>query len=47
MTHWGYALLIVYVALGVSAVRWRKAGRLASLVTVLGIAYAFHNYGVF
>lgn len=46
MSHWGYALLGAYVALGLSSVRWRKAGHLASLLTVGGVAYAFHTYGV-
>jgi hypothetical protein len=45
MSKWGYALLIAFVALGVCPVPWRKAGRLASLLAVAGIAYAFHHAG--
>jgi hypothetical protein len=45
MTHWGYALLAAYVALGLCPIGWRKAGRLAALVTVGGIAVALHSYG--
>lgn len=46
MSHWGYGLLISYTGLGLSSIRWRKAGRLAVLLTVGGIAYAIHSYGV-
>jgi len=46
MTHWGYGLLAAYVALGVSPINWRKAGRIASLLTVGGMAVALHSYGV-
>jgi hypothetical protein len=45
MSHWGYGLLAAYVVLGLSAARWRKAGRLAAVLTVGGLAYAFHSYG--
>jgi hypothetical protein len=45
MTHWGYAMLVTFVALGLSPVSWRKAGRLASMVTVALIAYALYSYG--
>jgi hypothetical protein len=45
MTHWGYALIALYVALGVSRISWRKAGRLAALSTVGVVAYALHTYG--
>jgi hypothetical protein len=45
VSKWGYGLLIAYVALGLSSLRWYKAMRLASLITVLGIAYAIHSYG--
>lgn len=44
MSKWGYALLIAYVALGLSSLRWYKAMRLASLLTIAGIAYAIHSY---
>jgi hypothetical protein len=47
MTHWGYALLVLFVALGLSRISWRKAGRLASAITLAAMAYAFHTYGVF
>ncbi len=46
MTKWGYALLLLFVGLGLSPVSWRKAGRLATMLTVAVIAYAFHSYGV-
>lgn len=45
MSHWGLGLLTAYVALGVSSLRWRKVGRLAAVLTVGGLAYAFHTYG--
>jgi hypothetical protein len=44
LTHWGYGLVIVVVALAVSPVGWRKAGRLATMLIVLGLVYAFHSY---
>jgi Flp pilus assembly pilin Flp len=43
VSKWGYGLLIAFVALGVCPVPWRKAGRLASLLSVAVIAYAFHH----
>lgn len=46
MTKWGYALLIVFVALGLSPVSWRKAGRLATMIALVAMGYAFHSYGV-
>lgn len=45
MTHWGYALLAVFVVLGLSPVSWRKAGRLATMISVAVVAYALHSYG--
>lgn len=45
MTHWGYALLIIFVGLGVSQVGWRKAGRVASMLAFVIMAYAFYSYG--
>lgn len=45
MTHWGMALLAAYVVLACSGLGWRKAGRLAALLTVLALVYAFHSYG--
>jgi hypothetical protein len=44
MSHWGYALLVTYTVLGLSSLRWRKAGRVAAVVTVGALAYAFHSY---
>jgi hypothetical protein len=44
MTKWGYGLLAIYLVLAVSPVGWRKAGQLATLMTVLVMAYAFHAY---
>ncbi len=46
MSQWGYALLAVFVALGVSPIGIEKAIRIAALLTVGGIAYAFYAYGV-
>jgi hypothetical protein len=46
VTHWGYALLVTFVALGVSRVSWRKAGRLATGIALAVMAYALHSYGV-
>lgn len=45
MTNWGYALLAVFVILGLSPASWRKAGRLATLITLAVMTYAFHSYG--
>jgi hypothetical protein len=45
MTHWGYALLIIFVGFGVSRVGWRKSGRLAAMLAVAIMAYAFYSYG--
>jgi hypothetical protein len=45
MTHWGFGLLAVYVALGLSRTSWRKAGRIATLATAGIVAYALHTYG--
>lgn len=45
MSHWGFGLLAAYIVLGLSSVRWRKAGRVAALLTVGVLAYAFHSYG--
>jgi hypothetical protein len=47
MTKWGYALLLTFLALGVSGVSWRKAGRLATGITLAAMAYALYSYGVF
>lgn len=45
MTKWGYTLLIIFVGIGVSRVGWRKGGRLAAMLTVLTMVYAFYSYG--
>ncbi len=44
MTKWGYALLVAFVILGASPIGWRKAGRVAALLTLLALSYAFHSY---
>jgi hypothetical protein len=38
-------LLGAYVALGVSRLTWRKAGRLAVLLTAVVLAGVFASYG--
>jgi hypothetical protein len=45
MTHWGFALLILYVALGTSRMTWRNAGRAAVLATAAALIVAFAGYG--
>ena len=46
MTAWGFLLLALYVGLGLSGrLTWRKAGRLAAVVTALVIVMAFASYG--
>jgi hypothetical protein len=45
MSKWGYALLIGYAALGLCSLRWYKAMRLGTLMTIALIAYAVHSYG--
>lgn len=45
MTKWGYGLLTIFVVLGLIPTGWRKAGRLASLITLVVTAYALHSYG--
>jgi hypothetical protein len=44
MSHWGYALLLIFIGLGVSRVGWRKGGRLASMLAVAVMVYAFYSY---
>lgn len=46
MTKWGYGLLFAFVAIGLSGVSWRKAGRLSTMLVLVAMAYAFHSYGV-
>jgi hypothetical protein len=45
MTKWGYALLVLFVALGLSPLGQRKARHVTLIVTLLVLAYAFHSYG--
>ncbi len=45
MSSWGYGLLFVYVVLGISPIGMKKAMRIAGLVTLAGLTYAFHSYG--
>lgn len=45
MTHWGYFLLIVAVALGLGAMAERKVMRVIGGLTVVSLLYAFHTYG--
>ena len=44
MTQWGMLLLCVYIALGLSRVSWRTAGRLALALTVVVIGTAIISY---
>jgi hypothetical protein len=44
MTQWGMLLLCVYIALGLSRVSWRNAGRLAFVLTVVVIGAAIIGY---
>jgi hypothetical protein len=45
MTQWGFFLLCVYVALGVSRMSWRKAGTAAAMMTAIIMAAVFASYG--
>jgi hypothetical protein len=45
MTRWGFALLFVYVALGLSPTPWRKAGRLAVLLTLAVLGFVMAKTG--
>jgi hypothetical protein len=45
VSGWGYGLLAVFVVLGLSPVGVKKAMRIAGLVTLAGLIYAFHSYG--
>jgi hypothetical protein len=45
VTGWGFALLIVFVALGTSRFTWRNAGRAALLVTAGVMIAVFAGYG--
>jgi hypothetical protein len=45
MPHWGYILLSIDIALGLSSITWRKAGTLAAVLAVGIVAYTFVSYG--
>ena len=46
MTNWGYMLLVLFVALGLTGrLTWRKASRLAVIATAVLMVAAFANYG--
>jgi hypothetical protein len=46
MTNWGYLLLAAFVALGLTErTTWRKASRLAVIVTALLMLAVFADYG--
>jgi hypothetical protein len=46
MTQWGLALLVAYIALGLSnKLTWRKAGRVAALSTAVVLIGVFASYG--
>ena len=46
MTNWGYLLLVGFVALGLTErTTWRKASRLAIILSALVMVAVFANYG--
>ena len=45
MPHWGYLLLVIYLALGLSSITWRKAGQIAMLLTLVVVVYSIASYG--
>ena len=45
MTHWGYFLLIVFIALGLGPAAERKAMKVVAGLTAVCLVYAFHTYG--
>jgi hypothetical protein len=45
VSSWGYGLLVVFVGLGLSPISWRKSGRLAAMIALVAMAYAFYSYG--
>ena len=46
MTTWGYLLLVVFVALGLTErVTWRKAGRYALVAVTFVVLFAVASYG--
>jgi hypothetical protein len=45
VTNWGCLLLVAFVALGLTGrVKWRRASRLAVIVTTVVMLAAFVNY---
>lgn len=44
MTQWGMLLLCVYISLGVSRTTWRKAGRIALVLTTIVIGVVIISY---
>lgn len=46
MTHWGYILLVAFVALGLTdRLSWRKAGKAAVILTAVVIVATFASLG--
>lgn len=46
MTNWGFGLLAIFVALGVTKrATWRKAGRFTVIVTAAVMVAVFTIYG--
>ena len=46
MTNWGYLLLAAFVVLGLTEhTTWRKASRLAVILTAVAMVVVFANYG--
>jgi hypothetical protein len=46
MTNWGYVLLAAFVVLGITErTTWRKANRLAVVLTALLMLAVFADYG--
>jgi len=45
MTRWGYALLVLFVALGLTRLGERKTRHVTLIITLLVLVYAFHTYG--
>ncbi len=45
MTQWGLVLLSAYIALGLGPTTWRKAGRLALVLTTVTLGAVMVQYG--
>jgi hypothetical protein len=46
VTNWGFILMAGFVAIGMTErLTWRKASRLAVILTVVLMVVAFANYG--